>query len=304
MGFFLEVEPTVNQKCDDLILTHNENHSHLHKLHGLAIETLWVLPAGLSDTAVAKQPLVVFLHEGLGSVALWRDFPQKLCDALGLRGLVFSRAGYGQSTPREPHQHWSADFMHRQAIDFLPAYLSSLGIDTAANPPLLFGHSDGATIALIYAASYPAQTRAVIALAPHVNVEGICIAAIEQARISYESDSRNSKSMRSKLSRYHADVDSAFYGWCDVWLSHEFQSFDIRTQLGQITCPVLGVQGYDDVYGTMAQIDQLQTRIPNRGSSQSRPPELLKLANCGHSPHVDQSSSVITSVRHWLKSIL
>lgn len=286
------------------MLTHNENHSHLHKINGLDIETLWIAPCGINPVVAAQQPLIVFLHEGLGSVALWRDFPQKLCDALGVRGLVFSRAGYGQSTPREPHHHWPVDFMHRQAIDFLPDYLASLSIDTRANPPILLGHSDGATIALIYAAMYPAQTRAVIALAPHVNVEDICIAAIQQGRLSYESDACNPKSMRSKLSRYHADVDSAFYGWCDVWLSHDFQSFDIRPLLGRITCPVLAVQGHDDVYGTMAQIDQLPTFIANRGDNASHPPELLKLERCGHSPHVDQPARVIQEAQNWLKIIL
>ncbi len=282
------------------MLTHNENHSHLHKINGLDIEMLWIEPCGISPAVTALQPLVVFLHEGLGSVALWRDFPQKLCDELGARGLVFSRAGYGQSTPRKADVHWPADFMHLQAIDFLPAYLASLGIDTLANPPILFGHSDGATIALIYAATYPAQTRAVIALAPHSFVESLCIDAIRQGRITYETDAANPKSMRSRLSRYHSDVDSAFYGWCDAWLSTEFQHFDIRAMLERITCPVLAVQGLDDAYGTMVQIEQLHALV----RSASRAPELLKLAHCGHSPHHDQPEQVILQAHNWLKTIL
>ena len=282
------------------MITHNENHSHLHKINGLDIETLWIAPYGISPAIATERPLVVFLHEGLGSVALWRDFPQKLCDALGLRGLVFSRAGYGQSTPREPHQHWPADFMHRQAIDFLPAYLASLGIDTTANPPILFGHSDGATIALIHAATYPAQTLAVIALAPHSFVERICIDAIRQGRITYESDPAHPKSMKSRLSRYHLDVASAFYGWCDAWLSEDFQSFDIRAMLPRITCPVLVVQGLDDAYGTMAQIQQIQTL----SRAAAIKPTLLKLNNCGHSPYVDQPDLVIADTQNWLKTVL
>jgi pimeloyl-ACP methyl ester carboxylesterase len=276
------------------MITHNENHSHLHKINGLDIETLWITPSGI-DTDESR-PLLVFLHEGLGSVALWRDFPQQMCNALGLRGLVFSRAGYGQSTPREAHVRWPADFMHQQAINFLPAYLASLGIDTTANPPILFGHSDGASIALIYAATYPAQTHAVIALAPHSFVENICIDAIQQGRITYETDATNPKSMRSRLSRYHADVDSAFYGWCDVWLSDAFQSFDIRAILGQITCPVLAVQGLDDSYGTMAQIEEIQSLVTHATSK----PALLKLPNCAHSPHIDQSEQVITATKAFI----
>jgi pimeloyl-ACP methyl ester carboxylesterase len=276
------------------MITHNENHSHLHKVNELEIETLWIKPSGINDAE--SRTLVVFLHEGLGSIALWRDFPQKLCDALGLRGLVFSRAGYGQSTPREAHVRWPADFMHQQAIDFLPAYLASLGIDTAANPPILFGHSDGASIALIYAATYPAQTRAVIALAPHSFVEGICIDAIKEGRITYEADSANPKSMRSRLSRYHADVDSAFYGWCDAWLSVAFQSFDIRAMLGQITCPVLAVQGLGDSYGTMAQIEEIQSLVTKTAS----PVELLKLPHCAHSPHIDQPAQVIAEAKAFI----
>jgi pimeloyl-ACP methyl ester carboxylesterase len=186
--------------------------------------------------------------------------------------------------------------MHRQAIDFLPAYLASLGIDTKTNPPLLFGHSDGASIALIYAATYPAQTRAVIALAPHSFVEDICIDAIQQGRITYEADSANPKGMRSRLSRYHADVDSAFYGWCDAWLSDAFQGFDIRAMLPNITCPVLAAQGMDDSYGTMAQIDQIQNLVTIAASK----PELLKLPNCAHSPHIDQAEPVIAAAKAFI----
>lgn len=282
------------------MITHNENHSHLHKFNNLDIETLWVQPVNINLKAAQSRPLVIFLHEGLGSIALWRDFPQQLCDALGLRGLVFSRAGYGQSTPRKADDHWPANFMHLQAIDFLPAYLASLGIDTMTTPPILFGHSDGATISLIYAATYPTQTRAVIALAPHSFVERVCIDAIQQGRITYETDVTNLKSMKNRLARYHADVDSAFYGWCDAWLSDAFQSFDIRAMLPSITCPVLAVQGVDDAYGTMAQIEQIQALIRNV----SHTPELLKLANCGHSPHIDQPEQVILQTHNWLKTIL
>jgi pimeloyl-ACP methyl ester carboxylesterase len=241
------------------------------------IETQWF------NAEKADKPLVVFLHEGLGSVALWRNVPQTFCDALDVRGLVFSRKGYGQSTARKLDEHWSADFMHQQAIDFLPSFFESLGIDTDRDPPILFGHSDGATIALIYAATYPNRVRSLIALAPHVMIEDITINNIRAAKIAYESGD-----LKQKLARYHADVDSAFYGWAGVWLSSSFQSFDIRALLPQITCPVLAVQGEQDAYGTMVQIDEIARLAPQT--------QLLKLDACGHSPHVDQPEAVIRAI--------
>ena len=246
------------------------------------IETQWL------NSKKANKPLVVFLHEGLGSVALWRDFPKQFCDAMQVRGLVFSRKGYGQSTPRKPDEHWPAGFMHQQAIDFLPAYFESLGIDTERDLPILFGHSDGATIALIYAATYPNRVRSVMALAPHIMIEDITIEAIRQGKVAYETPSAQ---LKTKLSRYHADVDSAFYGWSGVWLSSAFQSFDIRALLPNITCPVLAVQGEQDAYGTMAQIDELASLVPRT--------QLLKLANCGHSPHVDQPEALLAGCKAW-----
>jgi pimeloyl-ACP methyl ester carboxylesterase len=250
------------------------------------IETQWLSPER------KDRPLVVFLHEGLGSVALWRDFPKQFCDAMQVRGLVFSRKGYGQSTARSPHEHWPADFIHSQAIDFLPAFFESLGMDTKREPPILFGHSDGATIALIYASTYPDRVRSVMALAPHIMVEGITIASIREARKAFEAtDSKGVSALKRKLSRYHADVDSAFYGWCDVWLSSAFQSFDIRALLPRITCPVLAVQGESDAYGTMAQIDQIAQLAPQT--------QLLKLANCGHSPHIDQPEALLAGCTAW-----
>ena len=246
------------------------------------IEHVWINPER------EGRPLVVFLHEGLGSVSLWRDFPKRFCDAMQVRGLVFSRKGYGQSTPRKPHEHWPADFMHQQAIDFLPAYFESLGIDTERDPPILFGHSDGATIALIYAATYPSRVRSVVLLAPHIMIESVTIEAIRQGKVAFETPSTQ---LKAKLSRYHADVDSAFYGWCDVWLSEAFQSFEIRALLPNITCPVLAVQGEQDAYGTMAQIDQIAQLAPQT--------QLLKLANCGHSPHIDQPEALLAGCKAW-----
>jgi pimeloyl-ACP methyl ester carboxylesterase len=232
-------------------------------------------------------PLMVFLHEGLGSVSMWRDFPARLCAAAGLRGLVYSRPGYGRSTPRPPDVRWGADFMHRQAIDVLPRLFDALEIDAALDPPWLFGHSDGGSIALIHAATYPSRVAGLVLLAPHLDVERFGLDSIEDVRVAYrETD------LRDKLARHHADVDSAFWGWNDVWLSEPFSHFDIRALLPSILCPVLAIQGVDDRYGTMAHIDGIAAALPQT--------TLLKLDDCGHSPHRDRAEAVIEATVHFV----
>ena len=201
----------------------------------------------------SRAPLIVFLHEGLGSVAMWRDFPQTLCDALGARGLMYSRPGYGRSTPRAADERWVIDFMHVEARDVLPALLRALDVNT---PPWLFGHSDGGSIALIYASMFPNQVAGVIALAPHLFVEDISVASIAQTREAYLATP-----LKTKLARFHDDVDSAFWGWNDVWLDPAFRAWNIEPLLPRITCPVLAIQGIDDEYGTMAQIDRIADEI-------------------------------------------
>ncbi len=237
----------------------------------------------------ASAPLVVFLHEGLGSVAMWRDFPQRLCDALGCRGLVYSRPGYGRSTPRAPHETWGTDFMHRQAREVLPVLLQALGVDTATEPPWLLGHSDGGTIALLHAAGFPGRVAGTIVMAPHIFVEDISVASIEQAARAYlETD------LRQRLARYHDDPDSAFWGWSRAWLSAPFRAWNIEAELEAIRCPILAVQGLDDEYGTLAQIRGIAQRAPQT--------ELLELAACGHSPHKDQAETLIDAVRRFFSS--
>jgi pimeloyl-ACP methyl ester carboxylesterase len=227
-------------------------------------------------------PLVVFLHEGLGSASMWRDFPDRLCAAGGLRGLVFSRPGYGASTPRAPDEHWGADFMQRQAIDVLPPFFAALGIDVEREPPWLFGHSDGGSIALIHAATYPTHVAGIVAVAPHLDVERFGVDEIAKTRVAYlETD------LRGKLARHHADVDSAFWGWNDVWLSAPFSHFDIHALLPAIRCPVLAIQGCDDQYGTMRHIDGIRDALPAT--------TLLRLERCAHSPHRDRPDDVIAA---------
>jgi pimeloyl-ACP methyl ester carboxylesterase len=242
----------------------------------LDIEYAWVGPHG-GDT-------MVFLHEGLGSLAMWRDYPRKLCEAIAMRGLVFSRPGYGASTPRGRDEKWGADFMHAQARDVLPALLAGLRV---APRPWLFGHSDGASIALLYAAMLPQAPAGVIALAPHLFVEDVSVQSIAAARVTYET-----AGLRERLAKYHADADSAFYGWNDAWLAPAFRGWNIEREMRGIRCPVLAVQGEEDEYGTMAQIDALAALIPQA--------KLVKLAHCGHSPHRDQPQALTRAVAQFL----
>jgi pimeloyl-ACP methyl ester carboxylesterase len=245
------------------------------------IEHAWV---GVDDP---RAPLVVFLHEGLGSVSMWKDFPQQLCNAAGARGLVYSRPGYGQSTPRPHAEPWELDFMHRQACDLLPALLAALGVDTAAEPPWLFGHSDGGSISLIHAASFPGRVAGAIVMAPHILVEEFGLVSIRAAREAYMQGD-----LRAKLARHHADVDSAFWGWNDIWLHPLFPTWTIESLLPAIACPVLAIQGHDDPYGTMEQIDGIARRTPRT--------TLLKLDHCGHSPHRDQPQAVLAAAAKFI----
>jgi pimeloyl-ACP methyl ester carboxylesterase len=224
-------------------------------------------------------PVMVFLHEGLGSVAMWRDFPARLCEAAGLRGLVYSRPGYGKSTPRPHEEKWGPDFMHVQAREVLPALLAALGVER----PWLFGHSDGGSIALLYASMFPDALRGAIVLAPHILVEDVSVTSIEKAREVYRTTD-----LREKLARYHDDVDSAFWGWNDVWLSPAFRSWSIEEELHAIRCPVLAIQGLNDEYGTLEQVKGIARRVPGA--------RLLEIAKCGHSPHKDAPEAVIGAV--------
>ena len=246
------------------------------------IEHVWV------GVDAATAPLLVFLHEGLGSVSMWKQFPDTLCRAAGCRGLVYSRPGYGHSTPRAPGEHWASDFMHRQAREVLPALLQALGVDTAATPPWLFGHSDGGSIALLHAALFPQRVAGVVVLAPHILVEDLSVASIAQARAAYLQGD-----LRAALSRHHADVDSAFWGWNDAWLSPAFRDWRIADELRTLRAPLLAVQGLDDAYGTLAQIRGLRGPVPHT--------QCLELPACGHSPHRDQPQALIAAVTRFIQ---
>lgn len=237
------------------------------------IEFRWV---GSADPAA---PLWVFLHEGLGSVAMWSAFAERLCQRLGARGLVYSRPGYGHSSPRPPDQDWGPDYMHQQAQRLLPALLAAMAIDPRRQPVWLLGHSDGASIALLYAAQSGASLRGVVAMAPHVFVEPVALQRIAAARQHYQAGG-----LRARLAAYHADPDSAFWGWNRAWLNPAFADWRIDAGLEAISCPLLLVQGEDDEYGSLAQLDAIAARVPQA--------QRLVLADCRHSPHRDQEAAL------------
>jgi len=235
----------------------------------------------------AARPLLVFLHEGLGSVSMWRDFPARLCEAADCSGLVYSRPGYGRSTPRSPEEFWDVDFMHRQAEQVLPALLEALDVDTVARPPWLFGHSDGGSIALLHAARFPDRVAGCIVLAPHILVEDLSVTSIDATRRAYlETD------LRERLARHHDDPDSAFWGWNRIWLHPPFKAWSIEAELAAIRSPLLAVQGLDDEYGTLEQIRGIARRVPQT--------ELLELPDCGHSPHRDQPDRLVAAARDFI----
>jgi pimeloyl-ACP methyl ester carboxylesterase len=230
-------------------------------------------------------PAMVFLHEGLGSVSMWRDFPQRVADASGCEAIVFSRHGYGKSTPiAEPR---SVRYMHDEALVTLPALLDALGVEA----PFLFGHSDGGSIALIHAGGAHRPLAGIIVMASHVLVEEVSVTSIEQAKLAYRDTD-----LKSRLGRYHADVDSAFWGWNDIWLHPEFRNWNIEEYLPTIACPVMAIQGEDDEYGTMDQIDRIARGAPDV--------DMVKLADCRHSPHKDQPEAVIDAVAGFVTRIL
>ncbi len=239
------------------------------------IEVQWI-------GAATDAPLLVFLHEGLGSVAMWKDFPQRLCDALGCRGLVYSRPGYGRSTPRAVHERWEPDYLHRQAREVLPALLHALGVTDERYR--LFGHSDGGSIALLHAARFPDRVAGAVVLAPHIMVEQMSLDGIALTRDAYLRTD-----LRDRLARYHDDPDSAFWGWNDIWLDPRFRTWSIEADLADIRCPLLAVQGLDDAYGTLEQIRGIARRVPGT--------HLLEWTRCGHVPHRDQPEALIDATR-------
>jgi pimeloyl-ACP methyl ester carboxylesterase len=234
---------------------------------------------------VSGAPTIVLLHEGLGSVSMWRDFPKRVADATGSPVVVYSRYGYGQSDVLQAP--FTVRYMHEEALEALPEFLERLEIEA----PVLFGHSDGASIALIHAGAF-GRAKALILEAPHVFVEDISVASIAAAKLGFETTD-----LASKLARHHADAQKTFRGWNDIWLHPDFRAWNIEEYLPRVECPVLAIQGRDDQYGTMAQVDAIARQLKG-------PVELLKLDRCGHSPHRDQPVAVLEAVREFIAPLL
>lgn len=236
------------------------------------------------EVARTARPTLVFLHEGLGSIAQWRNFPSRVAHATGCNALVYSRYGYGNSTPlQEPRD---VRYMHDEALLALPELLDKLAIEA----PILLGHSDGGSIALIHAGAGLRPVAAVITLAAHVMVEDISVTSIAGVKTAYESTN-----LRRRLARHHADVDSAFWGWNRIWLHPDFRGWNIEQYLPHITCPVLAIQGEDDEYGTMEQLERIGRQIADVA--------LLHLVDCRHSPQRDQPQAVIDAITRFVDRV-
>ena len=227
------------------------------------------------------RPTLLLLHEGLGCVAMWRHFPEKLAAATGCRVIAWSRAGYGASEPwPQPRQ---PDYMHREAQQALPELIAKLQIER----PLLVGHSDGGSIALIFAGTFPEVPLGLVVMAPHEFVEEITLAGIREAKRVWQTTD-----MSHKLGRYHRDVDRVFSDWNDTWLSPPFRDWNIEQYLPAIRCPVLAIQGEDDEYASMRQIEAIAEQVPGT--------TLLKLPACGHSPQRDQEAAVLAAIADFV----
>jgi pimeloyl-ACP methyl ester carboxylesterase len=224
-----------------------------------------------------RTPLVL-LHEGLGSVELWRDFPEKLARRVGAPTLVYSRRGYGRSDPLAGPR--TTRFMHEEALETLPRLLDRLAITR----PLLVGHSDGASIALIHAALAGRPVAGLVAMAPHVFVEDVSVESIARIRERYRRGD-----LRARLAKYHAHVDDAFLGWADAWLLPEFRAWSLVDLCPRITVPVLLVQGTADEYGSMAQLDAIEQGVAG-------PVTRLELKGAGHSPHREREAEVSEAI--------
>jgi pimeloyl-ACP methyl ester carboxylesterase len=241
------------------------------EIHGLPIETL--------DLSGAGKPALVLLHEGLGSVALWRGLPEELNRATGRRTIAFSRFGHGRSAP--PPQPRTPAFFHEEALTVLPELLGLL----AVRKPVLIGHSDGASIALIHAAHHPVS--ALVLLAPHLFVEELTVSAIRRTREEYLAGE-----LRQRMARHHDDPDAAFWGWCDVWLDPTFAEWTLEEEAARLSVPTLLIQGEDDPYGSLAQLDRIEMRA--RG-----PVQRLVLPG-GHSPHLEHRERVVAAIVSFL----
>ena len=229
-----------------------------------------------------QAPTILLLHEGLGCVALWRDFPAKLAKASGLGVMAYSRAGYGQSDPADLPR--PLDYMTREAVDCLPQIIAAAGLQKI----ILLGHSDGASIAAIYAGSVEDhRVRGLILMAPHFFTEAMGLASIADAKVAYENTN-----LATRMSKYHKNPDNTFYGWNDSWLHTDFKNWNITDVIDYIRIPVLAIQGREDQYGTTAQIEALEAQI-------YAPLDIELLEDCQHSPFLEQPDLTLGSINNF-----
>jgi pimeloyl-ACP methyl ester carboxylesterase len=248
----------------------------------LRVKSIRIQPDGIID----KSPTLVFLHEGLGCIEIWRDFPETICTVTGCSGLVYDRKGYGGSENIE--ESWPVDYLQKESLIYLPQLLKECNIDDA----ILIGHSDGGTIALILAA-HSNIIRGIITEAAHIFVEQITIDGIRKAVKAFETTS-----LKEKFARYHKEnTETIFYRWANRWLSPEFQDWNIQDILPKINCPALILQGKDDEYGTSAQVMGITDRV-------SGPVEVKLIPNCGHVPHFQAKDTVILEMTRFIKELL
>ena len=233
-----------------------------------------------------NRPVLVFLHEGLGSIGQWRDFPEIICASTGCPALVYDRWGYGGSDPLT--QPRKPDYLHDEALLSLPEVLNQCAIDK----PILIGHSDGGSIAIIYAGTYPQKVAGIITEAAHVFVEDVTVEGIKRAVEVYESTD-----LKTRLARFHgSNTELMFRGWADIWLSPEFRNWNIEEYLPHITCPLLAIQGKDDEYGTPAQVEAIVGKVTG-------PARASMIDNCGHIPHIQAMEKVFSEMVSLIREL-
>ena len=246
---------------------------------GRRLEFRWIAPTA------SDRPALVFLHEGLGSIAQWKMFPDAVAAATGCGAFIYSRYGFGQSDPLTELR--DVDYLAHEALVALPAVLAARGMVD----PILIGHSDGATIALLYASDARWSTRAIVLEAPHVFVEDVGLTGIACAREAFRDGD-----LRRKLGRYHRDVDAMFNGWADTWLRPEFRAWNMESRLPDVRCPVLLIQGTDDPYASIAQVDAIARQV-------SGPVNVMLLPGCAHTPHVEREREVLEAMVQMITAL-
>lgn len=235
----------------------------------------------------AGSPDLLLLHEGLGSVSMWRDFPARLAQATGCRTVAYSRHGFGRSAARRTP--FAPRFIHDEAFGVIPALRERLGIANA----VMIGHSTGASMALVHASASEWPVAGVVAMAPLATVEGSNVESIEHARTLYRTTA-----WRDRLARHHDDVDAVFYGWNDTWLRPDFRDWNILDDLRRVRAPVLAILGSEDEYSTPAQVAAIAENLPDPSRF-----EAVLLQGCGHAPHRDQPEAVLQAVIRFLGAV-